>query len=285
MLQYDESFCLREEISADKHANDSVLFSGAVGVISRDAFVFFKRWSLKAQLNPSFAITMAEFSVIEYYRMLQLYFQNGENGREAARLFNADVNRRNAERGPNARQERTIDKNVVYRLINRVRTSGTLVPIRKGNGCGAPRSARTDRNNERILREVHRDPKTSSRAIARTFGLSHTTVQRTLRDARMHAYHPVRVQALRPGDYAARVEFCRWIQARHRVDEDFVEGIIFTDESHFGRNTTWNCHNYHVYARQNPHIAVPNRRHQERFSVNLWAGIKGSKLVSQGFHS
>jgi hypothetical protein len=45
--------------------------------------------------------------------------------------------------------------------------------------------------------------------------LTKSTVQRILRDNRMHAYHYTKVQHLLPEDYAPRVEFCTWLLEQH----------------------------------------------------------------------
>ncbi|RZC40113.1 DDE 3 domain containing protein, partial [Asbolus verrucosus] len=53
--------------------------------------------------------------------------------------------------------------------------------------------------------------------------------------------------------------------------------ILFTDESYFSRGGTFNAHNYHIWAEENPH-AITVRSFQRRFSVNLWGGILGNFL-------
>jgi hypothetical protein len=49
--------------------------------------------------------------------------------------------------------------------------------------------------------------------------------------------------------------------------------LIFLDKA------TFNSHNFHVWATENPH-EVFIRGFQNRFSINLWAGILGDSLVS-----
>jgi hypothetical protein len=59
----------------------------------------------------------------------------------------------------------------------------------------------------------------------------------------------------------------------------FLKKILFTDESNFSRQGTFNSHNFHRWATENPH-EVFIRSFQNRFSINLWAGILGDSLVS-----
>ncbi|RZC40085.1 hypothetical protein BDFB_015152, partial [Asbolus verrucosus] len=64
------------------------------------------------------------------------------------------------------------DKNVFLRLVQRARESGSLLPKRKANGCGAPRNARTVQNEENVLTTFNEDPTTSIRRVARNMNLS-----------------------------------------------------------------------------------------------------------------
>jgi hypothetical protein len=74
---------------------------------------------------------------------------------------------------------------------------------------------------------------------------------------------------LQPQDYPARVEFCQWL-LRQPDNPNFLDRVIFTDESCFTRNGVFNSH---VWAGENPNAF------QHRFSINLWAGILGDRIV------
>ncbi|KAJ4428021.1 hypothetical protein ANN_24035 [Periplaneta americana] len=49
-------------------------------------------------------------------------------------------------------------------------------------------------------------------------------------------------------------------------------------EAQFTRDGITNFHNQHVWAYENPRATVPSH-HQVRFSLNMWAGIIGDRLV------
>jgi hypothetical protein len=53
---------------------------------------------------------------------------------------------------------------------------------------------------------------------------------------------------------------------------------LLTDEAAFTRNGIIHFHNNYVWAEENPH-AVVQSRHQQQFSINVWAGIIGDVLV------
>ena len=62
------------------------------------------------------------------------------------------------------------------------------------------------------------------------------------------------------------------------MNPNFSATVLFTDEASFQRDQIVNFHNQHVWADVNSHATV-EARHQQRFSVNVWAGIVGDYLV------
>ncbi|XP_023233054.1 uncharacterized protein LOC111632765 [Centruroides sculpturatus] len=95
-------------------------------------------------------------------------------------------------------------------------------------------------------------------------GVSHATVWRTLHEDRMHLYHLQRVQVLTPADYPLHVNFAHCYLQQAAANATFPADILFTDEA---------THNSHLWANDNPH------GYQERFSINVWAGIVYNNLV------
>lgn len=114
------------------------------------------------------------------------------------------------------------------------------------NPVGAPRRARNLRNRDRVDREFGRDPTTSVRKVERRTGLSRTTVHRIIKVAGWHPYHYTRVQGLLPRDSDPRIVYSCWLLNQNERDPTFLENIIFTDESNFGRTGTWNSRNFHA---------------------------------------
>ncbi|KAJ4449838.1 hypothetical protein ANN_01244 [Periplaneta americana] len=117
-----------------------------------------------------------------------------------------------------------------------------------GLGRGRPRST-TPEVQEEILEAVNMSPSISTRRVA--------------------------LQALSPADYPARVRFCQWFLQQCGVNPNFPVLVLFTDEA---RDGITNFHNQHVGAYENPRATVPSH-HQVRFSLNMWAGIIGDRLV------
>jgi len=83
-----------------------------------------------------------------------------------------------------------------------------------------------------------------------------------------------RVQHLGPGDFAQRLEFCKWLNGSRQLHHY----ILFTDEAQFNRDGVNNTHNSQVWADKNPHATVENN-FQLRFSVNVWFAVLDDQLI------
>ena len=89
----------------------------------------------------------------------------------------------------------------------------------------------------------------------------------------MYPYHDQRVQHLEPGDHAQCMDLCHWIKAH----PELLSVILFSDAS-FTRDGVNNLRNAHTWSHDNPHeTSVTN--FQRRFSVNVWCGVLGNKLI------
>lgn len=133
----------------------------------------------------------------------------------------------------------------------------------------------TAETKERVLAVVENNPKISTRRVAVQLGISHWTAWKVLKDEGMHPFHTLQVQELKEEDKPRRVDFCRFLQNK---DDRYLEHILWSDESMFTREGIFNTHNDHTWSVENPR-AVKETRHQRRFSVNVWAGIIGQRLI------
>ena len=58
----------------------------------------------------------------------------------------------------------------------------------------------------------------------------------------------------------------------------FLRKFLFTDEAQFNRDGFFNCRNCHIWARHNPRV-IFQRHYQQRFAVNVWAGILDDHVI------
>ena len=204
------------------------------------------------------------FTNQEFADMHFMYGRANGNAAEAARLYTVSY--------PNRRHP---DRRMFSRIHQRLCERGSFdVAPREGR----PRTVRTPALEERVLQRVDEEPGTSTRRIALAEHVSRNSVWRILHVGLLRPYHLQRVQALGDNDYPARVEFCRWLQQTCAANPDFLRNVLFTDEAGFTRDGIVNFHNTHVWAYENPHATVESR-HQQRFSLNVWAGLVGDHLI------
>jgi hypothetical protein len=110
--------------------------------------------------------------------------------------------------------------------------------------------------------------------MASRIGVSRMQVWRTLHEENLYPYHDQTVQHLEPGDHAKRMDLCNWITAH----PELLSVILFTDEASFTRDGINNTRNVHTWSLENPReTRVTN--FQKRFSVNVWCGLLGNRLI------
>jgi len=110
--------------------------------------------------------------------------------------------------------------------------------------------------------------------MASRIGVSRMQVWRTLHKKDLYPYHDQMVHHLEPGDHAQLFDLCHWITAH----PELLSVILFSDEVSFTRDGINNSRNVHKWSHEIPHeTRVTNFR--RRFSVNVWCGVLGNKLI------
>lgn len=207
-------------------------------------------------------VNMERFTNAEMADMHLVYGAACGNARRAWRMYSERFPGRAV---PNPRYFTT--------LHMRLRDSGSFAINRGDVG------RRRHPSEELILEHFEENPRDSTRSAAQQLAIrNHTTVWRTLRREQMHPFHFQRVHGLTEADFLPRVHFSQWYLEQETIDPNFAKLVLFTDEAYFTRDGVFNIHNNHHWQRNNPHVIHPSR-HQERFSLNVWAGIVGNHLI------
>ena len=151
----------------------------------------------------------------------------------------------------------------------------------RDNGCFPSFAVHSEREivrnintRENILQMVQRSPRLSTRRMASRIGVSRMQVWRTLHEDNLYPYHDQRVQHLEPGDQARRMDLCHWVKDH----PELLSVILFTDEASFTRDGINNLRNVHTWSHGNPHATCVTH-FQRRFSVNVWCGVLGNRLI------
>jgi len=110
--------------------------------------------------------------------------------------------------------------------------------------------------------------------MASRIGVSRMQVWRTLHEEDLYPYHDQRLEHLEPGDHDQGMDLCNWIKAHLEL----LSVILFSDEACFTRDGVNNLRNVHTWSYDNPHeTSLTNI--QRRFTVNVWCGVLGNKLI------
>jgi len=209
---------------------------------------------------------MATYTNEEYYDMMMVLGECQGQHYVAARRY--------AELYPD--RERHPRPEVILAAAQRLHETGSVLQKRKD--VGRHRDARNLQTVETVLRAVEHNPQTSIRDIAREHEISYSTVQRILKEEKLHAYHYTRVQHLREEDYPRRKRFCEDFLRRVNEDPEFLSRVIFSDESLFTREGIFNSHNMHMWDEENPRV-TRLRNYQVRWKLNVWAGIMDTTIL------
>jgi len=179
-----------------------------------------------SHLGASVTFTIPfRFSVAEYADMIYVYgFCDGNSVQAVAEY---------QQRFPNRRIPTQRMFTGVYQTL---RDTGTLPGVHIAAECDVNEGVDED---EGIVQMVQTSPRASTRRFARHLRVPHMRVWRTLHAEGLYPYHMQRVQHLGPGDFAARLEFCKWLNGSRKLHRY----ILFTDESQFNHDGVNNTHN------------------------------------------
>ena len=163
-------------------------------------------------------------------------------------------------------------RRVFTRVYQTLRYTGTLRGVR----IAAERDVNEGIDEEEdIVQMVQSSPRVLTRSIARRLRVPlHTRVWRTLHAEGMYPFYEQRVQHPGPGNFAERLEFCKWFSGSCELHRH----ILFTDEAQLSRNGLNNTHNPHMWADENPHATVESN-FQLRVSANVWCAVLDDQLI------
>lgn len=83
-------------------------------------------------------------------------------------------------------------------------------------------------------------------------------------------YHANKVQLnkeLKPIDHKQRKELVEWIMKQQKINTDFPNKILFSDEAYFHRDGLVNRRNCHIWSLVNPQVIVEKQVHPQHVTV------------------
>ncbi|GFW01097.1 DUF4817 domain-containing protein [Trichonephila clavipes] len=160
-------------------------------------------------------------------------------------------------------------------MVTKFEETGSL-NVRSGRGI-KPVSAEAI---EKVALQVEEDKasnvqaSTSVRRVAEALDLSHSTVQKIMRNILRYYPYKLLVQELPPHDFETRHLFSLQFLARLKVDPEWPWKILWTDKAHFHLDGSLNTHNCRIWESDNSHSTLQVPLHSPK--VTVWCGFSAS---------
>lgn len=212
------------------------------------------------------------YSNQEKQSILMAYIKNNNN----VKMAQQELRRNNARMHVPCKQ-------TIRKIFNKFQEDSNL--IRKKRRI--PQDEDTELN---ILLTIQENPNKSIRTISTDLrqmqdnvkNTSYGKIQKTLKLA---GYKPFKIRPtpkLTDRQREKRVEFCREMLGIINNNNNFLQTILWTDESNFATNGMINRKNTRHWATENPH-SYREFQYQGRQSVNVWCGILDNKIIGPHF--
>ena len=129
---------------------------------------------------------------------------------------------------------------LIQYTVQKFMAKGTVLDCRKEK-AGAPITARSPANVDRVRASVQQSPKKSLRRRSQELGISVTSLQRRLR--KNLTKFPYKISTCHKlTDKQRRTEMCNRIAERMDRFQNWIDRVWFTDEAHFHLNGAVNHH-------------------------------------------
>lgn len=165
----------------------------------------------------------------------------------------------------------------IYKMVKKMEDYHTCHNVNSGHS-GPPTTVKTFDNVIKVVESVANLPKLGTRPRAALLDINRRTLQQILNsDLAYHPYHIKRLHAMLPRDHAARVQFATWFIGMHNADEDFVDNIWYTDESHIHLDGYTNSQNCIHWGSSRPEEFTRKSLHPTK--VTVWCAISSHGIL------
>lgn len=172
-------------------------------------------------------------------------------------------------------------RHTVTRIYQKMEDHKVLIDRHKGNS-GRPRTGRSDDNILQVYESYLEDPTVSIRKRAAQLDLTSSTIQRIMRkDLALYPYRITKRHELLDRDYPVRVQLADWFLNKHNGDDDFLNNIWWSDESHVHLNGYVNSHNAIHWGTEKPTEVQSVPLHS--LKITIWCAISAHGLLGPYF--
>ena len=128
-----------------------------------------------------------------------------------------------------------------------------------------PNRVLTDSKVTEIVQSVAEWRRKSINRRLLELGISAGSLYAAIKRLKMHGYKPSTVQALKPLDKSARVQFCAW--AIKRLSDRPETEILFSEEAWFTLSQAGNRQNYRYWSAENPNRSIEIPLHDQKMGA------------------
>jgi hypothetical protein len=129
-----------------------------------------------------------------------------------------------------------------------------------------------------ITRSPHKSLRKLSAQTSILLVSAHTAVRKMLK------FYPYRMKVshkLIPGDYAKRVNYCRWFKNLICENTGVLDQVFFTDEAWFHPSGYVNSKNYQIWRTENPHNFPETPLHPQK--IGVWCAVLRRRIIGPLF--
>lgn len=133
-----------------------------------------------------------------------------------------------------------------------------------------------------ICASVEANSRQSSKQIVETVGTSSSTVRKILKKNKYHSYKIQKFNKIFPENCFQRMQFCETVMEKCNNNDNFLQNIIFTDESSFPLHGNHNPQIVRYWSRERQHLTY-NARTQYPQKLNVWTGFLNNHIAGPFF--
>ena len=172
-----------------------------------------------------------------------------------------------------------ITKSTVSKTLQRFHETGGVKDRPKSE---RPVSVTNEENSLNLMLDVVENPINSTQQRALNHNISRYSIQKITKREKFKPYKIHLLQELSEDDFDRRIQFCKIIMDKLNQNVNFVNHILFSDESTFCLNGHVNRHNCRYWSDQNPHWMEQVHTPQPQ-KTNVWCGIIGGNVIGPYF--
>ena len=167
---------------------------------------------------------------------------------------------------------------LLRKLLKKFHKTGSLLDKK----CNWQKSVLTPGILQDIQTAITKSPHKCLQKLSAQTGISLSSAHTVAR--RMLKFYPYRMQVFHkpiPGDYAKRVNYCRWFKNLIRCNTGVLDQVFFTDEVWFHLSVYINSQNYGTSRTENPHNYTENPLHPQK--IGVWCAISRRRIIGPLF--